>query len=614
MDDSTHPPSTIHRRIRVLPDHLANKIAAGEVIQRPESVVKELLENALDAGATEILVVIRDGGAKLIQIADDGTGMDEGDAVTSFLRHATSKISTYEDLEGVSTYGFRGEALASVAAVAQVTMTTRRPVDDAAVVVKMDGSGDQKISREARHPGTTVTVQNLFFNVPARRKFLKSTNTEFRHVYDAVQRVAISHPEVSLKFISDDDIILDLRPAALEDRLRDLFGERQLGNMVWTEERSEFVSVSGYIGKPQFGQKSRVNQYLFLNRRFITNRNINHAVFSAYENLLVRGTFPFFLLFIEIDPHRVDVNVHPSKMEAKFEDEQGLYRFISSLVRKTLAANNLVPALSLTETGLTAADIGLQFTARQHAPFGPGPDHAVAPPGSIRLFTDAGKPVTDGEALAETLLRPPSGDAVGVPGPAPAETGVPEEGLVWQVHNKYILLQIENGLMVVDQHVAHERVLYERALGRFEAGLPLSQQILFPLTVQLSPADYAIVEELLQHLSLLGFSLKLFGKNTVLIEGVPPDSRTGSEVRLLQEVIGLYKEYEKTSRSATRENLAKSYSCKAAVKAGDQLSEKEMRELIRQLFATKMPYVCPHGRPVVLKISVAELDRRFGRK
>ena len=601
-NSNTTGPGT--RRIRVLPEHLANKIAAGEVIQRPESVVKELLENSLDAGAQEITLVIRDGGTSLVQVSDDGVGMDEEDATACFLRHATSKIASYEELEAIATYGFRGEALASVAAVARVTLITRRRDQDAAVVVRMDGGGEQRISRDAREPGTTTTVQQLFYNTPARRKFLKSMQTEFRHVYDAVQRVALSHPGIAVRFVSDDETILDLRPGTLEDRMRDVFGERQMEAVVRTEERADHLSVSGYIAKPQYGQKTRLNQVLFLNRRYIQNRSITHAVYSAYENLMIKGTYPFFLLFIEIDPHRVDVNVHPSKMEAKFEDEQGIYRFVSSLVRKTLATNDLIPSMSVAPVPGEAGSIGLQFTNRQHAPFIPG--SFPPPPGR-------------GGEIADLMLRVPlapgsqqpgaATDSVQGDGVAPQVTGAP----IWQVHAKYILLQIDSGLMVIDQHVAHERILYEQTLARFEGGIPLSQQLLFPHTVQVSPAEYSLAQELLPHLRQIGFTLQMFGKNTVLVEGVPPDLKPGSELNILQEVLDLYREYRQASKSDSRETLAKSYSCKAAIKAGDRLTEPEMRSLVEQLFTTRMPYVCPHGRPIVLKIPVVELDRRFGR-
>lgn len=593
----------------VLPEHLANKIAAGEVIQRPESAVKELLENALDAAARSITVVIKDGGTSLIQVVDDGVGMDEQDALASFLRHATSKIASYEELEEIRTFGFRGEALASIASVAQVTMRTRRAADDMAVVVRIDGGGAPRTSREGREPGTSVSVQNLFYNVPARRKFLKTKTTEFRHVYDAVHRIALGRPDVAITFISDDETIFDLKPATLEQRMLDLFGERQCAGMIPVEETTDLLSVRGFVGKPTFGQKTRFNQYLFLNGRFIINRTINHAVFSAYENLLIKGTFPFFLLYMEVDPRRVDVNVHPSKMEAKFEDEQGIYRVVSTLVRKGLASagGGSVPGLSMDGTGAEDNGMVLRFTPGQHV----WPETVNRVTGEI-----LGVPANGQDIFARLFSQAPApADA----SPQPAlqhDVDRPEEGsnaLIWQLHNKYILSQIRNGLMIVDQHVAHERVLYERALLRFENRLQTAQQLLFPYTIQLSAADYALVKELLPHFTLLGFDIKLFGKNTIVIEGIPPDVKGGQEERIIQDMLALYKEYQQKSPMDARDNLAKSFSCRSAIKAGDPLNEAEMRSLIDQLFATKMPYVCPHGRPVVLRISIEELDRRFGR-
>lgn len=611
-------------RVQVLPDHLANKIAAGEVVQRPDSVVKELLENSLDAAAKEILVRIEDGGKKLIQVADDGSGMDEQDAVNSFLRHATSKIDSYEDLEAIATYGFRGEALASISAVAHVTMKTRTRTDEAAVVIQIDGAGEPRISREGREPGTSVTVQNLFFNTPARRKFLKSNNTEFRHIYDTVQRVALSHPEVGLKFISDDELILDVRPAILEERVLDVFGERQVEGMVWLEEKSEVLSLSGYIGKPTFGQKSRANQCLFLNKRFIINRNINHAVFSSYEHLLTKGTFPFFLLFLDIDPHRVDVNVHPSKMEAKFEDEQMLYRFVSTAVRKCLSTNKLFPSMTFSQDDTR----GLQFTNRQHAWPSPPDNHDWFPsreqidrstgeilPAQEPQFFQGQESSLSGSEIAGRLL---GSDQPSVQHQAPTSEHSPAVSprptrLVWQIHNKYIIAQIENGVMIIDQHVAHERVLYERVLARFGAHAAVSQQLMFPVTVQISPAHYSLLVELLPQFELLGFSIKLFGKNTFVIDGVPPEVKVGNETRIVEELLTMYGESHQPGMHDERDALAKSFSCKAAIKAGDRLNDQEIRSLLDQLFATSMPYVCPHGRPVVLKIATDELDRRFGR-
>ena len=621
------------RRIEVLPDHIANKIAAGEVIGRPASVVKELIENALDAGASSILVVVREGGRASIQVTDDGTGMDERDAVTSFLRHATSKIASYEDLESVTSFGFRGEALASIAAVARVTLKTRRRDEESATVVKIEGGGLPAVSHEGREPGTTLIVGNLFYNVPARRKFLKSAVTEFRHVYEEVQRIAISKPGVALHFISDNDTVFNLKPAPLLQRLADVLGERRCEGLIPVEEKGGTVAVRGFIGKPAFGVRSRQGQYIFLNGRFIVNRTINHAVYSAYEHLLDKGTFPFFLLFLDADTRTVDVNVHPSKLEAKFDDEQSIYRLLSSVTRSALGNAGAVPALTIQEAGIEPGTVGARFTARQHSwPGGatgnlwsfPEREQVDAKTGEILPFIPgAASGVAEGAALSARLLgvpgRPEGFTEVpaGMGGPLLPHGGAGPEGdastLIWQLHNKYILSQIKNGLLIVDQHVAHERVLYERALTRFATSMRSTQQLLFPYTLELPAADFALLTELLPEFDMLGFDIKPFGRNTVVIEGVPPDAHAGSEGKIVEEMLALYSEYRQNDPTHVRDNLAKSYSCKSAIKAGDPLNEPEMRSLIDQLFATSMPYVCPHGRPIVLRISVEELDRRFGR-
>ncbi|MGA9407468.1 MAG: DNA mismatch repair endonuclease MutL [Bacteroidota bacterium] len=605
--------------INILPEQLANKIAAGEVVQRPESVVKELVENSIDAGATVISISIKEGGKSFIQISDNGSGMNDEDAAIAFGRHATSKIKSYEDLENIRTLGFRGEALASIAAVAHVELKTRRLEDGVGTLVRMEGGELKEQSKIGTQSGTTISVRNLFYNTPARRHFLKSNNTEFKHIYDVVQRVALSRPDIAIRFISDGEDLLDLQSGSIEDRLKNLYGERHFETLIPLSEKTELLSVSGFIGKPDFARKSRVDQYLFLNKRSIVNRSINHAIFSGYEHLIEKGNFPFYLVFLEIDPQKVDVNVHPSKMEVKFADEQSIYRFVISVVRKALGTKDLIPSLEMNGAG----NFDQSFTSLRHATL---PHHFSGDAGDSErsaFSIPSANFNRDTSPQSSLTLDKLFSDIPTVQLPEPAkpqqfahgtrENDALEGKGIWQLHNKYILSQIRTGLMIVDQHVAHERILYERALASFNNAVPVSQQLLFPHTVQLSSGDFALAKELIPHLESIGFELKLFGKNTIVLEGVPTDVKAGKEGSILQDILDEFKNNQHRVKLDARDNVAKSFSCKAAIKAGDKLSEVEMRVLIDQLFATAMPYVCPHGRPIVVKISVAELDRRFMR-
>jgi DNA mismatch repair protein MutL len=602
----------VSRTINILPEALANKIAAGEVVQRPASAVKELIENSIDSGAKSLTVIVKEGGKKLIQVVDDGCGMSPEDAALAFERHSTSKIAVLEDLENIRTLGFRGEALSSIAAVSQIELRTRPAASDVGTKVRIDGGLKIEISEEAVSPGSAITVKNLFYNTPARRKFLKSTNTEFKHIYDVVQRVALSFPQLEIKFVNEDDTLLHVRPSTLDERVREVFGEKLWKTIFHFEEVMEAVTVSGFLGKPDFARKTHVEQYLYLNSRFVINRSLNRAVYQAYEHLLEKGSFPFFVLFLSVDPRKVDVNVHPSKMEVKFEDESAMYRLVLSAVRTALASQDLTPAMGARDGG---GDVRLRFTPFAGGPqpraahweelFGvnkatgeippkPAPFPVQAPAGCIdeafRSTAQAPEPVTRAELPAATTA---------------AHT--------WQIHNKYIIVPIEIGLLIVDQHAAHERVIYERAVARFDQPNKKSQQLLFPQTIEMTPGDAALVLQLHSSLESLGFSLKLFGKTTVIIDGVPNDVKPGREASILQDVLDLYKSDEHSVKLEPRERLAKSFSCKAAVKAGDQLNEQEMRSLLDQLFATQVPYVCPHGRPVMIRLSLSELDKRFGR-
>lgn len=608
-------------KICILDQDIANKIAAGEVIQRPASAVKELLENAVDAGARSVTVVAKEAGRSLIQVVDDGEGMLRDDALLCFQRHSTSKIVAAEDLENIRTLGFRGEALASIAAVAQVEIKTRTKSDETAVSLRIEGSKLIEESRVAGPIGTSMAARNLFFNTPARRQFLKTNATELRNITETVTRVALAYPEIAFRYYHDDTEIYNLSLGSEEQRLRAILGDPQFDQLIPVAESTPYLRISGFVGRPTFFRKSRAEQYLYLNRRFIVSKALNHAVYHAYEHLLEKGSFPFFLLNLTIDPRHVDVNVHPSKMEVKFENESNVYRAVLSAVRHALGAHDLPQSVDLEKETRMPVSV-----SRLNTP-GEDPRGASAFPGSARSFgrgeharatrLDAlfqeGDP--EGVAINSFGLRKEAADRLYAHAGRIDELddGHRETRPIWQLHNKYILSQVRTGIIIIDQHVAHERILYEKAVAGFENNLPSTQQLLFPQTVELTASDYALVEELQPHLQGLGFGLKLFGKNTIVIEGIPVDVRVGNERRILQDVLDEYRHIEQEVKLDVRDRLAKSFACKAAIKAGDRLKPEEMVHLVDQLFATSMPYVCPHGRPVVIRLSIEELDKRFGR-
>lgn len=611
-------------RIKILPENIASKIAAGEVIQRPESVVKELLENSIDAEATNIEVIVKKAGKNLVRVCDDGTGMTEDDALLSVQKHATSKIMAFEDLEVLRTLGFRGEALNSMAAVAQIEIKTETRDEELGTSIKNDEMGNLIKEKGSFAKGTCVSVKNLYYNTPARRKFLKSDATELKHIIDSFKKNALSHSHITFRFYNNDDLIFDYQHGSLEDRIKQVFADNMLDALIPVNEKTDYLSVQGFIGKPSLLKKSKGEQYLFLNRRYIINRQINHAVFTAYENLLEKGDYPFFILMLDIDPERIDVNVHPSKLEAKFDDEKGIYNFILAIVKKSLGMHDLVPSMVFSNEILDEEKLIVdRFHPSKGNDFSDRPgrrDYDFQPPRFSteeidRIFST----VTDDVATSSsdvTAAHPfeKSESREVLHKPTENRSSDKEESVYFfQLHNKYILSQIKSGLMIIDQHVAHERILYEKALNRFEADIPFSQQLLFPKTVHLDPGRYELAKELYSYLNKLGFEIKFLAKNKIIIEGVPDDVKKGFEERILMDTIEEYSTNLREKKLEEKDNLAKSYSCHTSIKAGDKLNDREMRLLIDQLFATSMPYACPHGRPIVVKISLNEFDRRFGR-
>ena len=619
--------------IRVMPETLANKIAAGEVVQRPASAAKELIENALDAGADQVRVVLKSAGRELVQVIDNGCGMGPTDAVACFQRHATSKIRSIDDLERILTLGFRGEALASIAAVSQVELRTKRVRDEAGVCVRVDGGVLRSTEPCATPDGTSIAVRNLFYNVPARRNFLKSPATEFKHLVETFQFLALSNPRVGFTLLHDENEVHRLDRVddddvyeALQARITGIFGKAYEHKLIPAEESTSYLSVYGFVGHPSLRRRSRGEQFLFVNGRFVRHRRLEHAVASAYGDALPEGTYPFFTLFLNLDPSHVDVNVHPTKAEVKFDDERGVYGFIQAVVRKALGVSELTPQFgSDTRTvgssapfpsASTPTPVSFSPATSPKVPAG-GPASSPAPfePRTRRPATSE-----DLGALSERLYAAPETPPVerhiasgATPEVDAGETDRPET-LLWQLHQTYILTQIRSGLMVVDQNAAHERILYERALHSLEDGFDLSQQLLFPHTLDFSPADYEILKELMPDLRSLGFDIEFFGGRSVVVRGVPAEIRAGDERSMIEDILAQYKSYGDSPQVKKRERLARSLARRSAIKPGEKLTVKEMRGLIDQLFLCEMPYACPHGRPTMVKITIEELNKRFGRE
>jgi DNA mismatch repair protein MutL len=597
--------------IHVMPISLANKIAAGEVVQRPASVVKELVENALDAGADSIVLRLQEAGSVLVQVEDNGCGMTPEDARICFTRHATSKIQTVEDLERIHTLGFRGEALASIASVAQVELITGQSVEAPSRKIRIDGGETVEDSPYAPQRGTTISVRNLFFNVPARRNFLKRPQTELKHILDMIQVLALSHPEVSFRVEQDKNVLIDVLKSSsdnawtsLKDRATSLTPISRDESFIEVDESTSYLSVRGLLGSPDTARRTRGLQFLFVNGRHVKHLYVEHAVISAFEYLLSEGSYPFFVLFLDIDPRHVDVNVHPTKSEVKFDDERGVYGMLRAVVRRALGMALQTPNLSQA-TPVRGLDLGLGTSLElgSHASKRNRPSYTSEP--SAMWVADATHALLRG---AVTVAAPHADREAGKSG------GTGEEGLLWQLHDTYILTQIRSGLVIIDQQAAHERILYEKASSCLDEGFGLSQQLLFPRKIDLSAAEFALLKDLVPDLKRLGFDMDLHASNSVTVKGVPADITTGDERSVLDEIIDQYRLNERIEHLTGRENLARAMARRGAVRAGNKMSPREMRALIDQLFECQSPYASPEGRPTMITLSGEELRERFEKR
>jgi len=606
--------------IQVMPLSLANKIAAGEVVQRPASAVKELVENALDAGADDIQLLLKDAGSSLIQVIDNGCGMSPSDALLSFERHATSKIRTVEDLEAIHTLGFRGEALASIASVSQVELRSGTSGEAPAFMIRMDGGELVEDGPAAPMQGTSIAIRNLFFNVPARRNFLKRPQTELKHILDMIQVLALSHPSVGFRVEHEGNMLLEVEKVSVEEsdtglkrRAADLIPIGKGSTLISVEESTSYLAVRGILGAPESARRTRGQQFLFVNGRYVKHRYIEHAVLSAFEYLLPEGSYPFFVLFLDIDPRHVDVNVHPTKAEVKFDDERGVYGMLRAVVRRALGTSLGTPDISQAQP-LHHLDLGLADRFQSATLSSQNPSGGLQSGHRPSYSADSATSWLTGAAsksLYEGAVTLPAGQSRPVDS---AKDGVGEEGLLWQLHDTYILTQIRSGLVIIEQQAAHERILYEQALSCLKEGFGLSQQLLFPREIEFSAADYALLESLLPDLNRLGFDVEPKKKNKVSVRGVPADISTGDERSVLDEIIDQYRLFERVDGLSGQENLARSVARRGAVRSGNTLSPREMRALIDQLFQCESPYVGPDGRPTIITMSGEELRERFDQR
>jgi DNA mismatch repair protein MutL len=642
--------------IHLLPDNIANQIAAGEVIQRPASAVKELLENAVDAGATEIKLIVQEAGKSLVQVVDNGKGMSETDARMAFERHATSKIKNIDDLFHIRTMGFRGEALASIAAVAQVEIKTKREEDETGTCVEIENSKVVRQEPVACPRGTNIAMKNLFFNVPARRNFLKSNAAEMRHIVDEFTRVALAFPSVFFSLSNNGQQLMHLEKGSLKQRVVQVLGQTQNAKLVPVQENTDYLNIYGFVGKPETARKTRGDQYFFVNQRFIRSAYLNHAIMNAYKDMIPNESFPLYVLFIDLDPAQVDINVHPTKQEIKFEDEKIVYAFVQAAVKHALAQYSVTPTLDFDldpdiqrldavskpiseeqKASVTSSSLYQTFTQKNQAHFieptqksnlknwkdfyekpAGTPDKAADPKESRPAGSDI-----PGLSEASSILGSPSVTKTPAPEEAPSIPGMPrgtmgkiqpiEGAPLQQLLNTYIVTPTNRGFILIHQQSAHERVLYDRfAAAAGGKGIP-SQKSLFPATLQLSASDAILLQELAPDLLSLGYQIEPFGKDSFIIHGTPADTGQGNEKAILENLLEQFKHFSSDMKFSRREKLIRSMARQQAVKAGHPLEETEMKSLVDELFATPQPNITPAGDPTYIEFRKEYVEKLFGK-
>ncbi len=611
--------------IQLLPDHVANQIAAGEVVQRPASVVKELLENAIDAGASTIKLIVKDAGKTLVQVIDDGKGMSATDARLSFERHATSKIRTADDLFQLHTKGFRGEALASIAAIAHVELKTKQEQDDVGTTIEIEGSNIVSQEVIVTPKGTSISVKNLFFNIPARRNFLKSNTVELRHVIDEFHRVSLAHPNISFALYNNGSESFNLPISNYRQRIVNIFGNKTNEKLVPVEEDTEVLKISGFVGKPEFAKKTRGEQYFFVNNRFIKSAYLNHAIASAFDGLLKSGTHPSYFLNLEVDPQTIDINIHPTKTEIKFDDEHTLYALLRSAVKHSLGQFNIAPVLDFErdpnlDTPYDYKNSGASVPKVEvDRSFNPFQEESES---KARAVSYKKEPAENWESLYVGLESKGTKthqdfsevhfeSEESTPSIFNDEKQIESVNTTYQLHNKYIVSTIKSGMLVIDQHRAHQRILYEEFLKNMTIKEAVSQQLLFPLQLHFSTQEITIVNQLKDDLENTGFVFSKFNDESLEITGVPVSVPESEVSIILEQLISDVENEVPDSHFSATDLLAKSMAKSLAIKTGQSLQKDEQEHLVNKLFACKEPNISPTNRSTFITLSVDELDKKF---
>lgn len=597
--------------IRLLPDSVANQIAAGEVIQRPASAVKELLENAVDSGANHIELIIKDSGKTLIQVIDNGCGMSVTDARMSFERHATSKIQDANDLFKIKTFGFRGEALASIAAIAHVELKSRRMEDEVGTHVTIEGSVVKSQQPCALEPGTSIQVKNLFYNVPARRQFLKSDTHEMRLIVEELSRVALVNPLISFDLINNGKIQIQLPKGSLKQRISNLYGNNYQEKLVPVEVDTEVVKITGFIGKPESARRTRGEQYFFANNRFIKHPYLNHAVEEVFSTLIPEEHFPSYFLYLNVNPQDIDINIHPTKTEVNFQNHQAIYGILKSAVKQAIGKYSLFPTIDFD----TKPEYNF-FFPKDKSIVVPGvkinPDYnpfvkKQSPDLGLSSFY-VGPDVTPQETdLNKSTFPVQQTLTVG----SDFESAEQETRGFMQLRSKYIISTIKSGLMIIDQQAAHERILYEKFMERIMNRPGNVQQQLFPQTIKLSAPDADLIVELADEFHKLGFVLEPFGQNTFIVTGLPADFQVQNIQNLIDSILENYKLNKSNLKNDKVNNLARSMARNLSIKPSKPLSIEEMQGLVDDLFACKVPGISPSGKTIIINITLDELENKF---